>query len=66
VLTLILRAILIFLIAHTVLRVVRALRVLPGRDVLPRQPHPDSSPPEIDPSDIIEGTYREVKDRPAG
>lgn len=63
-LTLILRAILLFLIAHTVLRLVRTLRA-PDRDQLSRTPAPGLRPPEIDPSDIIDATYREVEDRPS-
>jgi hypothetical protein len=63
-LTLVLRAILLFLIAHTVLRLVRTLRA-PGRDRLPRTPAPGGKRPEIDPGDIIDATYREVEDRRA-
>ncbi len=56
-----LRAILMFLLAVTVLRLVRSVRGIRRSVPPPRRP----STPEIDPRDIVDTTCRPV-DRPAG
>jgi hypothetical protein len=64
---LVLQAILFYLIARTILRVVRALRA-PGSPA-PRTP-PRPAPPaprqlDIDPKDVIDATYRDVDEHEA-
>lgn len=60
-LSIILRAILMFLVANMVVRLVRGL-FAGGRGSLPSAPPPPGpAPPEIDPRDVIDANYREVK-----
>jgi hypothetical protein len=61
-LSIILRAILFFLLAHTVLALVRGVRGT-RRNPPKATPPPAPPPPEIDPGDIIDATYRPVHDR---
>jgi hypothetical protein len=61
-LSIILRAILFFLLARIILGLVRGVRGT-RRDAPKATPPPAPRPPEIDPGDIIDATYRPVRDR---
>lgn len=62
----ILRVVLLFLIAHTVLRLVRMTGVRGRAPHPPLPPQSRRAAAEIDPRDVIDATYREVEDGPSG
>lgn len=60
----ILRVILYFLLAHTLLRLVRGVREASRSRPRSAPPPRGPRPPEIDPGDIVDVTYRPVDDHP--